>query len=74
MAPLYRLAAYRTVDATLSLRSADGWEIGPYVKNLFNVRGEVSAATSFNQYVPTTPVAVTISLPRTYGIVVGRSF
>lgn len=74
VAPLYRLAAYRTVDATLSLRSADGWEIGPYVKNLFNVRGEVSAATSFNQYVPTTPVAVTISLPRTYGIVVGRSF
>lgn len=71
--PLYRLSAYNVVDATLSLRK-DGWEIGPYIKNLFDVRGEVSASTINNQYVPTTPVLVTLSQPRTFGVVVGRSF
>ncbi|NIJ65995.1 outer membrane receptor protein involved in Fe transport [Sphingomonas leidyi] len=74
IAPLYKLAAYSVVDATLSLRTASGWEIGPYVKNVFDRRGEVSASTVFNQYVPGTPVAVTISQPRTFGLVVGRNF
>lgn len=73
VAPLYRLSAYDVVDATLSLRQ-DGWEVGPYVKNLFDKRGDVSASTLNNQYVPGTPVPVTISQPRTYGIVLGRSF
>jgi iron complex outermembrane receptor protein len=73
IAPLYRLHSYNIVDATLSLR-AQGWEIGPFVKNVFDVRGEVSATTITNQYVPTTPVAVTLSQPRTFGIVIGKSF
>jgi iron complex outermembrane receptor protein len=41
---------------------------------VFDTRGEVSAATTSNQYVPTTPVAVTLSQPRTFGLVVGKSF
>ena len=73
VAPLYRLAAYNVVDTTLSLRS-HGWEFGPYIKNLFAVRGETSATTISNQYVPSTPVAVTLTQPRTFGVVVGRSF
>jgi iron complex outermembrane receptor protein len=73
VAPLYRLDSYNVIDATFSLR-AGGWEIGPYVKNVFDVRGEVSAGTIGNQYVPTTPVAVTLSQPRTFGIVLGKSF
>ena len=73
VAPLYRLGAYNVIDATFSLRK-NGWEIGPYIKNLFDVRGEVSASTLNNQYVPSTPVEVTLSQPRTFGIVVGRSF
>lgn len=73
IAPLYRLAAYNVVDITLSLRSK-GWEIGPFIKNLFDTRGEVSATTINNQYVPTTPVLVTLTQPRSFGIVVGRSF
>jgi iron complex outermembrane receptor protein len=73
VAPLYRLDSYNVIDATFSLR-AGGWEIGPYIKNVFDTRGEVSAATTSNQYVPTTPVAVTLSQPRTFGLVVGKSF
>ena len=73
VAPLYRLGAYDVVDATLSLRK-NGWEVGPYIKNLFDERGEVSASTINNQYVPSTPVQVTLSQPRTFGVVVGRSF
>lgn len=74
IAPLYELGSYQIVDATLSLRSTSGWEIGPYAKNIFGVRGEVSAGTANNQYVPTTPVPVTLSQPRTFGIVLGKSF
>ena len=74
LAPLYRLDPYTTVDLTLSLRSDSGWEFAPYVKNLFDERGEVSASTTSNVFVPNTPVLVTLSQPRTFGIVIGRSF
>lgn len=73
-APLYRLDPYTTVDLTLSLRSNSGWEIGPYIKNVFDERGEVSASTASNVFVPSTPVLVTLSQPRTFGVVIGRSF
>jgi iron complex outermembrane receptor protein len=72
--PLYELGSYNIVDLTFSFRTKSGWEVGPYIKNVFDTRGEVSASTTFNQYVPTTPVAVTLSQPRTFGLVVGRSF
>ena len=74
LAPLYQLDPYTSVDLTLSLRSDNGWEIGPYVKNLLDERGEVAASTTTNAFVPSAPVLVTLSQPRTFGIVLGRSF
>lgn len=71
---LYELDDYSVVDATLSIRSTDGWEISPYIKNVLNVRGEVSANTVSNQFVPTAPVPVTLSQPRTIGLSVSRRF
>ncbi|WP_034158405.1 TonB-dependent receptor [Sphingomonas sp. ERG5] len=73
-APLYKLASYNVVDLSLNLQMGKGWEVGPYVKNLFDVRGEVSASTTANVYVPAAPVPVTLSLPRTIGLTLGRSF
>ncbi len=70
----YQLDAYNVVDATMSLTSAAGWQISPYVKNVFDVRGEVSATTATNQFVPGAPVPVTLTQPRTVGVSIGRRF
>ncbi len=74
LSPLYRLAGYNTVDWSLTLRSLSGWELSPYVKNLFDARGEVGAGTTNNIYVPTAGVPVWFSLPRTYGLTLARNF
>ena len=74
IAPLYRLDAYDVLDLLTSFRSRSGWEVAPYIRNILDERGEVSASTVRNQYVPTTPVPVTLTQPRTIGLVVGRSF
>jgi iron complex outermembrane receptor protein len=74
IAPLYELAGYNIVDLTSSFRTRNGWEIGPYIKNLFDKRGEVSALTINNVYVPSAAVPVTLTQPRTYGLLIGRSF
>jgi iron complex outermembrane receptor protein len=70
----YELDDYNVVDATMSLTSAAGWQVSPYVKNLFDVRGEVSATTATNQFVPGAPVPVTLSQPRTIGVAIGKRF
>ncbi len=70
----YRLASYNVVDATLSLTSTAGWQVTPYIKNVFDVRGEVSATTATNQFVPGAPVPVTLTQPRTVGVSIGRRF
>jgi len=72
--PLYRLKAYQTVDASVDLTLVNGWRFSPYIRNLFDKRGEVSAATFSNAYVPTAPVPVTLSQPRTVGLTVGKAF
>ncbi|WP_417318789.1 TonB-dependent receptor [Emcibacter sp.] len=71
---LYELDSYTIVDAILSMRTDDGWEISPYIKNVFNVRGEVSAVTVTNQFVPTAGVPVTLSRPRTVGLAISKQF
>ncbi|PHR56116.1 MAG: hypothetical protein COA43_14400 [Robiginitomaculum sp.] len=71
---LYELDSYNTVDATMSLRSKTGWEISPYIKNVFNVRGEVSASTVTNQFLPAAAVPVTLSQPRTVGVVISKKY
>jgi outer membrane receptor protein involved in Fe transport len=70
----YKLDSYNVVDATMSLTSTAGWQISPYVKNVFDVRGEVSATTATNQFVPGAPVPVTLTQPRTVGVSIGRRF
>ena len=70
----YKLAAYNIVDLTANLISDAGWQVSPYIKNVFDVRGEVSAETATNQFVPGAPVPVTLTQPRTFGVVIGRSF
>jgi len=70
----YKLAAYNVVDLTANLSSRAGWQVSPYIKNIFDVRGEVSAQTATNQFVPGAPVPVTLTQPRTFGLVIGRSF
>lgn len=72
--PLYRLKAYQTVDASVDVTLVSGWRFSPYIRNLFDVRGDVSAATFANAYVPSAPVPVTLSQPRTLGLTIGRSF
>ncbi|MDB5429058.1 MAG: TonB-dependent receptor [Caulobacter sp.] len=70
----YELGGYTVVDATMSLTTETGWQVSPYIKNLFDVRGEVSATTATNQFVPGAPVPVTLTQPRTIGLSVGRRF
>jgi iron complex outermembrane receptor protein len=70
----YKLGDYNVVDATMNLVSTAGWQVSPYIKNLFDVRGEVSATTATNQFVPGAPVPVTLTQPRTVGVSVGRRF
>jgi len=76
--PLYRLASYNTVNFGFSLFMPSNVELDAYVKNVFDVRGEVSAATVSDQYLnphflglglPYAPVPVELSLPRTIGLV-----
>ncbi|MBL4576313.1 MAG: TonB-dependent receptor [Opitutaceae bacterium] len=74
VALLYKLASYNIVDATMNLQLADGWEVSPYIKNLFGVSGEVSASTITNQFVPGAPVPVTLAQPRTVGVVLSKRF
>jgi hypothetical protein len=59
---------------TSTFRIGDGWDISPYIKNIFDTRGEISASTVTNEYVPQAPVPVFLTQPRTFGIVVGRNF
>jgi len=76
--PLYKLAAYNTVNFGLSIFLPHNMELDGYVKNIFDVRGEVSASTVSDQYlnpnflglgVPYAPVPVELSQPRTVGLV-----
>ncbi|MDE2184224.1 MAG: TonB-dependent receptor [Alphaproteobacteria bacterium] len=76
--PLYKLAAYNTVNLNLSFFLPDNIEVDGYVKNVFDVRGEVSANAFEDQYLnpylfgiglPYAPVPVMLSQPRTIGLV-----
>lgn len=66
--PLYVLPAYNTVDAALAFPLPGGISLEGFARNLFDVRGEVSASTFSNHYVPATPVPVNLSQPRTIGL------
>jgi iron complex outermembrane recepter protein len=77
-APNYKLASYNTVNANLSFFLPHNLELDLYLKNVFDVQGEVSAnpfqAQYLNPYMvlqsnPYPAVPVTLSQPRTVGLV-----
>jgi len=74
LSPEYDLPSYNTVDLSAILRSSHGFEVDAYLKNVFDQRGQVSATTLANEYNPSAPVPVTLSRPRTIGVVLKYSF
>jgi iron complex outermembrane receptor protein len=76
--PLYKLPAYNTVNLGLAFFLPHNMELDAYLKNVFDVQGQVSAATGSDQYLnphydhlgmPYAPVPVYLSQPRTVGLV-----
>ncbi|MHB1588761.1 MAG: TonB-dependent receptor [Metallibacterium scheffleri] len=68
VSPVYRLPGYNTLDFDLAVFAPHGIQVDAYVHNLFDKVGQVSAATTANEYDPTAPVPVTLSMPRTIGV------
>jgi outer membrane receptor protein involved in Fe transport len=66
---LYRLPAYNTVNFNLALFMPHDMELDAYVRNVFDSAGQISASTLANSVNPTAPVPVTLSQPRTVGLV-----
>ncbi|MEI9996712.1 MAG: TonB-dependent receptor [Rhizomicrobium sp.] len=69
ISPLYKLPGYNSLDIDLAVVMPHGLELDAYIKNVFDEAGQVSASTLANEYDPTAPVPVTLSQPRTVGLV-----
>ena len=67
--PVYALPAYNTVNFSLALMMPHRMELDAYVKNIFDVQGQVSANTLNNALIPNAAVPVELSQPRTIGLV-----
>jgi outer membrane receptor protein involved in Fe transport len=70
-APNYRLPAYTTVDINAGAQVA-GFDVGLYVRNVGDTRGQVSAYTQFAGL--GVPNWVNYIRPRTVGLTASRSF
>lgn len=70
-APQYVLPSFDTVDLRASLAS-DHWDLGFYVRNLLDKRGQVSATTNFA--FAGGPARVTVVQPHTVGAVLTTHF
>jgi hypothetical protein len=70
-APNYRLPAYTTVDINAGAQVA-GFDLGLYVRNLGDTRGQISAYTQFAGL--GAPNWVNYIRPRTVGLTASRSF
>ena len=70
-APNYKLPAYTTVDVNAGVQVA-GFDLGAYVRNLGDTRGQVSAYTQFAGL--GVPNWVNYIRPRTVGVTVSRAF
>lgn len=68
IAPAYRLPGYNTLNFDLAFYMPDGLEIDAFLHNALDRIGQVSAATTANEYDPTAPVPVVLSRPRTFGL------
>ncbi len=67
--PVYTLPDYNTVNLNLSFFMPHNIELDAYVKNVFDVQGQVSGSTLNNVFIPGAPVPVELSLPRIFGLV-----
>ena len=70
-APNYKLPAYTTLDINGGI-NVGGFELGAYVRNLTDERGQVSAYTQFAGL--GVPNWVNYIRPRTIGVTVNRNF
>ncbi len=68
VSPVYRLPGYNTLNFDLAVFAPHGIEVDAYIHNVFDKTGQVSAATTANEYDPAAPVPVTLSMPRTIGV------
>jgi iron complex outermembrane recepter protein len=68
VSPQYRMGAYSNTDLKLAIYAPHNVEVGLFVKNIFDIAGEVSASTIANEYNPAAPVPVFLSQPRTVGL------
>ncbi len=66
-----KLPAYTTLDLNGGI-SVGRFDVGAYVRNLTDARGQVSADTSFSSV--GAPTWVTVVRPRTIGLTAGRMF
>ncbi|HWE46884.1 MAG TPA: TonB-dependent receptor [Caulobacteraceae bacterium] len=71
---LYKMGAYNTVNLNAAIVFPDNIEIDGYVRNLFDVRGELGANTLNNVFNPFAGVPVVLSQPRTIGLVLKVPF
>lgn len=71
---LYKLPAYNTVNASLAFDLRNGLRVSAFVRNLFDSKGQLSAVTLNNVFLPDAPVPVTIAQPRTVGLSIKYSW
>ena len=71
---LYKMGAYNTVNLNAALVFPNNIELDAYLKNVFDVRGELAAGTLNNSVDPFAGVPVTLSQPRTFGLVLKVPF
>jgi iron complex outermembrane recepter protein len=73
VSPQYELRPYSILDMRLGARSS--WvNVGLFVKNVLNEEGQLSALVFERQFDSSAPARVSLTLPRTYGLVVGVDF
>jgi outer membrane receptor protein involved in Fe transport len=71
---LYKLPAYNTVNINVGVILPNHVEVDAYLKNVFDTEGQLAADTLNNVFNPEAGVPVTISLPRTFGLVLKVPF
>lgn len=68
IAPYYQLPGYNTTNLDLAIYAPHGIEVDAFLHNAFDKAGQVSAATTANEYDPFAPVPVVLVQPRTIGV------
>jgi len=65
---LYKLPPYNSLNASIGVELANGVELDAFVKNLLDSKGQLSANTLNNVFIPNAAVPVTLSQPLTAGV------